>query len=135
MEYNRPVGQKPLSGSDDQSFKLHVSTATDKLEPTLRRFAARLKRDFGDQISRDPAAFKKQILRLIRRELPPRRGRPVSPQVEAALAMVRQGKSVPEVLRAQVSGFEKLDTYGRYLMEKALRQAMARRRRHRNPQH
>ena len=39
--------------------------------------------------------------------------------------MVRQGKSVPEVLRAQVSDFEKLDTYGRYLVEKALRQGLS----------
>jgi len=97
-----------------------------------RDFARRLRQDFALYIAHNPRDFKKQVIRLIRRELPPRRGRPVSPQIEAALAMVQQGKTVPEVLRAQVSGFEQLDTYGRYLMEKALRQAMSRRRRHRN---
>jgi hypothetical protein len=35
-------------------------------------------------------------------------------------------------LHEQVRGFDQLDTYGRYLAEKALRQAVARRRR-RNP--
>ena len=33
-----------------------------------------------------------------------------------------------EILRAQIRGFDQLDTYGRMLAEKALRQALARRR-------
>ena len=84
-----------------------------------------LRTEFPQDIARNLRDFKKQVIRRIRRELPPRRGRPASPQIEAALAMVRQGKSVPEVLRAQVSDFEKLDAYGRYLVEKALRQGLS----------
>src|SRR5204863_10187265 len=91
-------------------------------------FARRMRQQFAREIALNPRDFKEQVIRLIRRELPPRRGRPTSPQIEAALAMLRQGKSVRQVLRMQVPGFDQLDTYGRYLMEKALRQAVARRR-------
>ena len=96
------------------------------LESAIRDFADRLRHDFANEIARDPRDFKKRVLRLIRRELPPRRGRPSSPQIEAALAMLRQGKSVRDVLRIQIGGFDQLDAYGRYLAEKALRQALAR---------
>ena len=102
------------------------------LEVAARDFTTCLKRDFGEEIARGPRDFKKQVLRLIRRQLPPRQGRPRSPQIEAAVAMLRQGKTARQVLHEQVRGFDQLDTYGRYLAEKALRQAVARRRR-RNP--
>ena len=98
------------------------------LEAATRDFAARLKRNFSQEIARNPRDFKKQVLRLMRQELPPRRGRPGSPQIEAALAMLRQGKTVREILRAQIRGFDQLDTYGRMLAEKALRQSLSRRR-------
>ena len=98
------------------------------LEDATRNFSALLKRDFCHEIARNPRDFKKQVLRLMRRELPPRRGRPNSPQIEAALAMMHQGKTVCEILRAQVRGLDELDTYGRMLAEKALRQALIRRR-------
>jgi predicted oxidoreductase len=48
--------------------------------------------------------------------------------------MLEQGKSIKEILRLQTRGFDKLDTYGRYLAEKGLRTAIARRRKKR-PQH
>ena len=99
------------------------------LEAVARDFTAGLKRQFAEEITRRPRDFKKQVLWLIRRQLPPRRGRPNDPQIDAALAMLRQGKTVRQVLRVQVRGFNQLDTYGRYLAEKALRQAVARRRR------
>lgn len=38
--------------------------------------------------------------------------------------MFRQAESVRDLLRAQISRFDKLDTYGRYLAVKALRQAL-----------
>ena len=103
------------------------------LESVTHQFARRLRQQFAREIALNPRDFKEQVIRLIRRELPPRRGRPTSPQIEAALAMLRQGKSVRQVLRMQVPGFDQLDTYGRYLMEKALRQAIARRRTGRRP--
>jgi hypothetical protein len=99
------------------------------LEVVARDFATSLKHDFAEDMLRRPRDFKKQILRLISRELPPRPGRPIDPKIEATLAMLEQGKTLRQVLRSHVQGFDQLDTYGRYLMQKALRQAIARRRR------
>lgn len=97
------------------------------LEPAVRGFVESLRRNFAGELVRDPREFKKRVLRLIRRELPLKKGRPPSPEIEAALTMLRQGKSVRDVLRAQISGFDEFDVYGRYLAEKAFRQALVRR--------
>jgi hypothetical protein len=99
------------------------------LEAATRDFAARLKRNFSQEIARNPRDFKKQVLRLVRRTLPPRRGRPNNPHIDTAIRMIEQGKTTKEILRSQITDFEKLDTYGRYLAEKGLRGAIARRRR------
>ena len=79
MEYNRSFDNKTAQEPDGQRSRLDVSTSTQRIEPTLRRIAARLKRDFADQIARDPAGFKKRVVRGIRRELPPGPGRPNDP--------------------------------------------------------
>ena len=110
---------RPTSGT--------LSGTPAALEQTLRKFAARLRRDFAGEIARDPAGFKKHVLKLIRRELPPKRGRPNDPRLDAAARMVQKGKSVRDVLRLQIPGFDRLDTYGRYLAEKGLRAGVARR--------
>ena len=91
------------------------------------KFAGRLQCDFAQEIANDPRELKKQILRLVRRELPPKRGRPANPQIEAAIVLLQQGKSVRDVLRCQIPNFDQLDAYGRYLAEKGLRQGLARR--------
>jgi hypothetical protein len=108
--------------------------AKDRLTPTpkgltrrARDFTDSLQRDYAHQIAKDPRAFKRSVVRLIRLGLPPGRGRPASPRIETAIEMLQQGKTVREVLQEQIEGFEQVDAYGRYLMEKALRQAMARR--------
>jgi len=98
-----------------------------RLEQAVRKFATQLRSDFGNEITRDPASFKKHVLRLLRRQLPPRPGRPNDPRIDAALIMVSQGKSLKQVLRSQVTGFDQMDTYSRYLAEKGLRTAIARR--------
>lgn len=108
-------------------------TTQESPDTIARNFARQLRQKFWREIADNPRDFKKQILRAIRRELPPGRGRPASPQIETAIKMLQQGKTVREVLQHQVEGFEQVDSYGRYLMEKALRQAMARRQRQ-NPQ-
>jgi hypothetical protein len=93
----------------------------------VRKFTADLQRDYAAEIAADPREFKKLVLRLVRRELPPRRGRPTSPQIDAAIQLLRAGKTVRDVLRVQIPGFDALDAYGRYLAEKGLRQGLARR--------
>ena len=100
----------------------------NRLELLARDFAARLQRTFPQRIAQDPRAFKKAVLRCVRKELPPRRGRPNDPRIDAAVRMIESGKSARDVLRVQVPGFSQLDTYGRYLAEKGLRAAVSRRR-------
>ena len=99
-----------------------------KLERFIHDFTARVRREFASEIARDPKAFKTSVLRLVRKQLPPRRGRPNDPRIDAAVQMLQQGNTVKEVLRTQVPGFDQLDTYGRYLADKGLRTAIARRR-------
>lgn len=98
------------------------------LESSVRQFALRLKDDFANEIACDARGFKKKVLHWLRQELPPRRGRPNDPRLDAAARMIAQGKTTREVLAAQVPGFGRLDTYGRYLAEKGLRAAIGRRR-------
>ena len=112
---------------------------THTLENMVHEFALRVKSQFAGEIARDPAGFKKQVVRLIRRALPPsgipqsfprRRepGRPNDPRLDAAVRRVQQGESPKDILRSQIPDFDKMDTYGRYLAEKGLRAALARRR-------
>jgi len=108
-----------------------VCLSNTSVEAAAREFASFLKTRFAQDVARDAKAFKVQVIRLIRRELPPRRGRPNDPRLDYAARMVSQGNTVKNVLRSQIPGFDKLDTYGRYLAEKGLRAALARRRKHR----
>jgi len=104
------------------------SDSVNRLEALTHDFAAQIHRDFTQEITQDPKALRASVLRLVRRALPLRRGRPNDPRIDAAMRMLEQGKSIREILRLQTRGFEKLDTYGRYLAEKGLRTAIARRR-------
>ncbi len=106
------------------------------LEALTADFAEQLQREFAHEITSDPKAFKTYLIRLLRRTLPPKRGRPNDPRIDAAMQMIEQGRTIKDVLRSQITHFEKLDAYGRYLAEKGLRGAIARRRRRstaRNP--
>ncbi len=105
----------------------------ERLEAFTGDFAKKIKREFAPEISRDPKAFKTSILRLMRRALPLRRGRPNDPQIDAAMRMLHQGKSVKEILRLQIRGFDDMDTFGRFLVEKGIRTAIARRRKCNTP--
>ena len=117
------------SGSGSEDGNKTRTKPSEVLESEIRRFADRLRRVFADELRHDARAFKKRVLRLIRCQLPPQRGRPCDPKTEAALELIREGKTVRQVLRLQVRGFDRLDSYGRYLTEKALRQAISRWRR------
>jgi hypothetical protein len=115
------------SHRDSQRTKLSV-----ELELFLHPFATRLKRKFADQVARDAASFKKLVVRLIRRELPPRPGHPTVPRLDAAYHLFKRGMTVRRILRRQVPGFKGLDTYGQMLAEQGLRKAFARRRKREN---
>ena len=99
-----------------------------RLHVLVRDFVALVRRDCGEELERDPKALRAAVLRLVRRALPLRRGRPNDPRIDAAVRMLEQGKSIKEILRLQTRNFDKVDTYGRYLAEKGLRTAVTRRR-------
>jgi len=122
MEYKTAKFRWPLG-------KGRRAVSAQDVEHTVSQFAKGLKSRFQDQLARDPAGFKKQVVRLIRQALPPKRGRPNDPRLDAAVQMVEHGKTVKDVLRLQIPGYDNLDTYGRYLAEKGLRAAISRRRR------
>jgi hypothetical protein len=102
---------------------------TQRLETRVRDFIGSVRTEFAEELSRDPKALRAAVLRLVRNALPIRRGRPNDPRLDAAMRLLEQGKTVREILRLQTRGFERLDAYGRYLAEKGLRTAIARRRR------
>ncbi len=120
---------RPESPKAGRSLPRRVVSRFSRLEVLAREFTEQLRREFAQEITRDPKAFKTYLIRLFRQTLPPRPGRPNDPRLDAAMRMIEQGKTVKEILRLQTRGFDKLDAYGRYLAEKGLRMAIARRRR------
>lgn len=111
-----------------EPFHAPPSCTSRTLAAIARDFLAKVHRECAEELARDPKTLRASILRLVRRELPLRRGRPNDPRIDAAVRMLEQGKSVKEILRLQTRGFDKLDTYGRYLADKGLRAAITRRR-------
>src|SRR4051812_41920288 len=55
------------------------------LEDRIKQFVELLRREHAQEIANNPHEFKKQVLKAIRRSLPLKRGRPATPQIEAAL--------------------------------------------------
>lgn len=102
------------------------------VDSAIRDFAAKLRRDYSQELETDARGFKKRAVRLLRGELPPGRGRPTDPQLDAAARLVDQGKPVRDVVRWLIPGYDKMDTAGRYWASKGLRAALARRRKRRS---
>jgi len=104
-----------------------AAPARRSLEALVRDFVALVRCECGEDLERDTKTLRAAVLRLVRRELPLRRGRPNDPRIDAAVRMREQGKSIKEILELQTRNFDKVDTYGRYLAEKGLRTAVTRR--------
>ena len=95
-------------------------TSSDAREPreevdsAVRDFVGRLRRWFARELEADPRGFRENVMRLIRRELPSKRGRPTNPRLDDAARMVQQGKAIRDVLRWLIPGFDEVDDYGKY---------------------
>ncbi len=113
--------------AETQASRETNSGLSEGLEALAREFGAKVRRECAEEFARDPKPFRASVLRLVRRELPLRRGRPNDPRLDAAMRLLEQGRSIKEILRLQISGFDKRDAYERYLAEKGLRTAIARR--------
>jgi hypothetical protein len=90
-----------------------------------RRFAGRLKKLFAAEITENAVSFKKRVVVLLRRALPPGRGRRNDPKIDAAIQLLQEGKTVRDVLQIQISSFENMDSYGRILADRGLRKSLA----------
>jgi hypothetical protein len=98
------------------------------LEETIRRFGVCLKRDYGDQLARDPRAFKKRVVRFIRLALPPGPGRPLNDAVTRAIELRAQNTPWLVVYRACIQNFTVLGEGSRQLAMSRLRSAVRARR-------
>ena len=135
--FSRACSNAPLNGVQTEyklkckgsNNKYRITTSADDVEKAICAFVLELRSRFREQSEQEPAEFKKQVVRLVRRYLPPRPGRPNDPRIDSAFRMIERGISVKEILRSQIRDFERLDGYGRYLAEKGLRAALARRKR------
>jgi hypothetical protein len=100
-----------------------------KLTQYATQFADQLNRDglLSPLIRADLRAFREDLLFAVKRQFKLKAGRPSDPLIDTACELVREGKSVPRVLREQIKNWDTLDAYTRYLASKGLRQAVARR--------
>jgi len=112
-------------------MKKPTKDVPETIETLSRDFTTRLKRVCARDLEADPTGFRDRLMRLIRRELPSKRGRPTNPRLDEAARMIEQGIPTRDVLRWLVPNIDRLDEYGRYLAAKGLRTALARRRRQR----
>jgi hypothetical protein len=71
---NLGVENHAQTHSDQDHCSPDCPQEVDRLDRLVFEFTDRLRRLFAYEIGRDPRAFKKRIPRLIRREIPPRRG-------------------------------------------------------------
>jgi len=94
------------------------------LRAVVRKFAARLRREFVSEIERDPRRFKQRVVGLLKAALPPGPGRPCDEMVGHAIKMHAAGKSWPEVYAACIPSIDSLDSDSRQLAQSRLRAAM-----------
>lgn len=91
-------------------------------------FASLLKIHFANLISEDPTEFKKVVLHLVRRELPPGRGRPCDDAVTRASDLLATGKPWQKIYPSCIPDFKYLDPASRQVAQSRLRCAVRSRR-------
>jgi hypothetical protein len=120
---------------NSNSGPVEVCLSSTSLEAAVYEFASFLKAHFVEKMTAEPRVVKKAVLRLVRQELPPWRGRPNDSRLDTAAQIVGQGKSVKDALHILIRDFDQINVYGRYLAEKGLRSALARRRKNKQRFH
>jgi hypothetical protein len=94
----------------------------------IRNFAARLKKHYSDEITRDPRGFKHRAVHWLKRCLPPGPGRPCDRTITLALEMRRRGREWREIYPRCIERRETLDSASRQLAQLRLRDACRSRR-------
>ncbi len=98
------------------------------LEREMRQVAARLRRDFADEIPADPKGFKKRATHYLKRYLPPCAGRPAEASITEAIRMRKEGRTWSEVYPLAIPCHRRLDPPVRRQAESNLRAAVRSRR-------
>jgi hypothetical protein len=94
----------------------------------VKTFATRLRKLFADEIAAEPRGFKKRVIEILKRSLPPFAGRPTEDSITIAIQLRAEGRSWPEVYSQVIVNHDKLDTANRRLAELNLRSALRARR-------
>jgi hypothetical protein len=71
--------------------RLVKAVRTSGLEAEVKRFAVRLRREYEAEITRDARGFKKRVVTIVRRNLPPFAGRPSEEAITRAISLRKQG--------------------------------------------
>lgn len=123
---------KALAGTAETGREVEASgkghRACVGLDRAIRRFAARLKRDFAAEIARDPASFKHRAVHRLKVYLPPGPGRPCLDSVTQAGELRTQGKPWKEIYPACIPTYLDLDAASRQVAQWHLRNAVRARR-------
>ncbi len=119
-----------LLAADPSQHRAKESPDSDgpNLEREVKRFAARLRRRYAEQIQRDPRGFKKRVCSLSRRYLPPYAGRPMEETINRAAELRRQDRGWKEIYPLVIPDHSQLEPAVRRQAESNLRAAVRSRR-------
>lgn len=116
------------TGAERRNHKRDREAGTPTRDHEVKRFARRLCRIFAGEISSDPRTFKKGVIEILRRHLPPFAGRPTEESITMAATLREKSREWPEVYRLVIPGHSELDPATRRQAESNLRSAIRSRR-------
>ena len=111
----------------DPSEAIPAGRHTD-LDRTVRRFAAKLRSAYAEEIGHAPRKFKKRVVTLLRRNLPPFAGRPSETSITVAMKLLQEGSAWGEIYPQVIAGHSSMEPAVRRQAESNLRAAVRSRR-------
>lgn len=104
------------------------ANAARDLSSLIRDFAITLPKEFPKLYSRDPAKFKRRVLRLFSRAIKLGRGRHCKKEVTLAMEMRAQGKPWRQIYLSAIPNYVRLSPIARSLKQRQLRDSVRSRR-------
>ena len=98
------------------------------LERAVSLFAARLRRNHAEEIRRDARKFKRRVVSILRRKMPPFAGRPTGKAITRAIELRKQCQTWQDIYPQCISDHAGLDPAERRQAESNLRAAIKSRR-------
>ena len=106
----------------------HKPDSVKSLSESAREFTSNVKRNFADQLRGDPHALKRELVHLLKINLPPGPGRPCDEAVTNAVQLKAQGKSWREIYPLCIPDYPHLSGDMRQQAQSKLRDAVRSRR-------